>query len=150
MDIQEDEARLLDSLQPVIEENLGMAMVFSLVSTLKDSAESLIAERREEVEVRRVAESAKAEEEENRKFHGTHVNRETFLQWRDAFRKEMTELDRRKQEEKELEDKRKRTWKSDKKFTGKELWEKGLVGKVDEEDEEGDDVLNVEKLKLNT
>ena len=127
-----------------------MAMIFTLVSTLKDSAESLIAERREEVEVRRVADSAKAEEEENRKFHGTHVNRETFLQWREAFRKEMTELERRKQEEKELEDKRKKTSRTDKKLTGKELWEKGLVGKVDDEDEEGDDVVNVEKLKIST
>ena len=125
-----------------------MAMVFTLVSTLKESAEMLISQRREEVEATRVAEASRAEEEENRRFHGTQVNRETFFQWRDAFQKEMAQLDRKRQEEKELEDKRKKTWKEDKKLTGRELWEKGLVGKADEEDVEEDVPLTLEKLKL--
>ena len=35
-----------------------------------------------------------------------------------------------------------------KKLTGKELWERGLVGKGDDEGEEGEDGLDVEKLKI--
>ncbi|KAK5017182.1 ubiquitin-conjugating enzyme/RWD-like protein [Cryomyces antarcticus] len=149
LDVQEDKARLLDALQPTIEENLGMAMVFTLVSTLKDSAELLIAERQAAAQAIRDFESAKAEEEENRKFHGTAVTRESFLGWRERFRKEMGEEERRRAEQQEADEKKKRGIKEGPKMTGRELWENGLAGKVDEDDEGGDDVLDgVEKLKV--
>ena len=64
LDIQEDKARLLDALQETIEENMGMAMIFSLVSTLKDAAELLIAERQHAVQALKDVEAQKAEEEE--------------------------------------------------------------------------------------
>ena len=148
MDVREDKSQLLDSLQPVIEENLGMAMVFTLVSTLKDSAETLISQRRDAIEATRVAEASRAEEEENKKFHGTQVNRESFLRWRFAFQEEMAYLESKRQEEKEVEDKKKRGWKEDKKLTGRELWEKGLVSKADEDGEGEDDSLVIERLKI--
>ncbi len=69
-DVQEDKGNLLSSLEPTIEENLGMAMIFSLVSTLKDAAELLISERQKAAQALREFEQAKVEEEENRKFHG--------------------------------------------------------------------------------
>jgi len=149
LDIQEDRERLLESLQPSIEENMGMAMVFTLVTTLKDSAELLISERQQAAQAIKDIEVQKAEEEENKKFHGTPVNRETFLKWRDEFRWDMEEEERRRQEEKELEDKKKRIAKEERKMTGKELFEKGLVGKGDEEDEDGEDAVEaLERMKV--
>jgi hypothetical protein len=123
-------------------------MVFTLVTALKDNAEQLIAERAQAAETRRETEIRKAEEEENKKFVGTPVTRETFLEWRDKFRLEIEEQKKREMEEKEAEDKKKRGVKEEKKLTGKELWEKGLAGKVEEE-EEGEDALEaVEQLKI--
>ena len=114
LDIQEDKARLLDALQPTIEETLGMAMVFSLVSTLKDAAELLISERQQAAQALRDVEAQKAEEEENRK-------------------------------------KKKRGGRAEeKKLTGRQLWQQGLVGKVmEEEDEEGEDAIEgMRELKV--
>ncbi|KAI9690697.1 MAG: hypothetical protein M1820_009901 [Bogoriella megaspora] len=148
LNIQEDKARLLDSLSDTITENLGMAMIFALVSNLKDSAELLITERRNAIETQREVEQAKAEEEENRKFQGQLVTREKFLQWRETFRKEMDEEERRKKEEAEVEEKKKRVKVEEKRLTGRQLWERGLVAKGEEE-EEGEDALEgMERLKV--
>ncbi|KAL9617249.1 MAG: hypothetical protein Q9160_007930 [Pyrenula sp. 1 TL-2023] len=137
LDVSEDKARLLDSLQPIIEENLGMAMVFTLVSSLKDSTELLIQERQAAAQALKDVEAAKAEEEENRKFHGTAVTRESFLEWRATFRTEMEDKKRREQEDKEAEDRRKRGGKTEeKKLTGRQIWERGLANKFEEEDED--------------
>jgi len=149
LDIQQDKSRLLDALQPTIEESMGMAMVFTLVSTLKDSAELLISERQQAVQAVKDVEAAKAEEEENRKFEGEKVTRETFLAWRDRFRQEMADDAERRQAEQEAEDKKKRVKVEEKKLTGKQLWEQGLVGKVVDEDEEGEDAVeSMMKLKV--
>lgn len=125
-----------------------MAMVFTLVSTLKDGAELLISERQAAAQAIKDVAAAQAEEEENRKFHGTAVTRESFLEWRARFRKEMEEEENKKREEKEAEDKRKKA-KADDRLTGRQLWEKGLVGKVDEDEDEGPDALvEIERLRV--
>lgn len=150
LDVSEDKSRLLQSLEPAIEESMGMAMVFTLVSTLKEAAENLIAEREAQAQALRDVEARKAEEDENRKFHGTAVTRESFLAWRAKFRNELTEKATKEQEEQEAEDKKKRGRLEEKKLTGKQLWETGMVGKVDEdEDIDGEHALDgVEKLKI--
>ncbi|GAD99373.1 conserved hypothetical protein [Paecilomyces variotii No. 5] len=150
LDLQEDRARLLDTLQPTIEENLGMAMVFTLVSALKEAAEQLMAERSNAVQAQKEMEIAKAEEEENRKFQGTLVTRERFLEWREKFMKELEEEEQRKLEEKEAEEKKKKpSAREEKKLTGRQLWERGLAGKGDY-DEEGDEDIPaaLEKMKV--
>jgi hypothetical protein len=154
INVSEDKRQLLDSLTATIDESLGMAMVFTLVSTLKDAAETLIAERQRQEQNVKDVEAAKAEEEENRKFHGTAVTRESFLKWRARFREEAEERERREKEEKEVEEKKKRGRLEEKKLTGKQLWERGMVGKVDEDEEEaqGEDLDGIavaaEKLRV--
>ena len=125
-------------------------MVFTLVTTLKDAAEVLISDRVRQVEEVREIEVRKKEEEENRRFHGTVVNRERFLEWREKFRRDMEQKERKAREEEEVEEKKKRGGKvEEKKLTGRQLWEKGLVGKVDEEDIDGEDaVAAMGKLKI--
>jgi hypothetical protein len=126
-----------------------MAMVFTLVTTLKESAEELVRHRRANLELKREAELRKVEEEENRRFHGTAVTKESFLAWREKFRSETEEVERQRQEEALADEKRKRSFKEEVRLTGKQLWERGLVSKGDEEDDDGEDALEgVERLKL--
>ncbi|KAH7080317.1 RWD domain-containing protein [Paraphoma chrysanthemicola] len=149
LDIQEDKQRLLDSLTDTIQDNLGMQMIFTLVTVLKESAELLITERQNAKQALADMEAARLEEEENKKFQGDAVTRESFLAWRDRFMKEQADAEVRKVEEKELEDKKARVKKEEKKMSGRELWEKGLVGKVDDEDEDDEeDGVDIEKLKI--
>lgn len=150
LDIQEDKAQLLEALQPTIEENMGMAMVFTLVSFLKESAELLMAERANAVQAQKEVEAAKAEEEENRKFQGTAVTPQSFLEWRERFRNEMEEEEQKRKEEKEAEDRKakKPIAKEEKKLTGKQLWEGGLAGKGDYDEDEEDSMPAVDKMKI--
>ena len=150
LNVSEDKARLLDALQPTIEESMGMAMVFALVSALKDSAELLISERQQAVQAQKDVEAAEAEAEENRKFEGEKVTRESFLEWIAKFKQEMADQKARRAAELEAEEKKKRGGKAEeKKLTGKQLWEQGLAGKAMDEDEEGDDgVEGMKALKV--
>lgn len=79
------------------------------------------------------------EEEENKKFHGEAVTRESFLRWRKGFRNEVEreEEERRRVEE---EGKSKKVRAEEGKLSGRVLWERGLVGKVEEEGEEEGEV----------
>lgn len=126
-----------------------MAMVFSLVTTLKESAEQLIKERLQAIEAQNDARIALAEAEENKKFEGTKVTREAFLEWSARFKNEMAEQEERRAAEREEELKKKRIGKEEKKMTGKELWENGLAGKTIDDDDEGVDVLeSMQTLKV--
>ncbi|TVY16283.1 RWD domain-containing protein [Lachnellula arida] len=149
--VNSDKQILLDGLSETIEENMGMAMIFTIVSTLKDNAEQLVAERqagaRHEHEIKLLA----VEAEENKKFHGTPVTPETFGPWRDDFRREMEELRAKEEDAEEAAEKKKNRGKDTVvQLTGRQLWERGLAGKIeeDEDEEDGLPVEGVEKLKV--
>ncbi|KAL0260921.1 Protein gir2 [Diplodia seriata] len=148
LDVSEDRDNLLEALGPTVEENMGMAMVFTLVSALKDAAELLVCERMKAAEALREMAAREAEEKENAKFHGTAVTRESFLEWRNKFMAELEAEETRAREEKEEADKKKRGPKEEKKMTGRELWAKGLAGKGEEDYEEGDVADGVKKMEI--
>jgi len=78
------------------------------------------------------------------------VNPETFTSWREGFRKEMEEQRLKEEEADEAAEKKKNRGKEAVvMLTGKQLWERGLAGKVDE-DEDYDDmpVEGVKDIKL--
>lgn len=99
----------------------------------------------------------KAEEEENKKFFGTKVTKERFIEWLAKFKVEMAEKEKQRKEEEEAEEKKKgggaaksaaaAARNEEKKMTGKELWERGLAGK--EVDVEGEDIVEgVKEIKV--
>jgi RWD domain len=148
-----DKTTLLDDLKDTIEENMGMAMIFTLYSTLKDNAEQLVAERQAKARHEHEQKLLAAEREENKKFHGTPVTPETFKTWREGFRKEMEEQRVKEDDAEEAAEKKRNRGKDTViQLTGKQLWERGLVGKVDEDENEDDDdstlVEGVERVNV--
>ena len=124
-------------------------MVFSLISAVKESAERLIGERVDAVQAERDKEVAKAEEAENAKFHGEAVTRERFLAWRAGFRVEREREEEERRRRVEDEGKKGKGRGEEARMSGRELWERGLVGKVEEEEEGEEDALKgVEGLKV--
>ncbi|POS83286.1 hypothetical protein EPUL_003780, partial [Erysiphe pulchra] len=133
--ITEDANDLLNSLTETIDENIGMAMIFAIVSTLKENAENLISIRQQEWQQEQNEKFMEAERKENSKFHGTPVTPETFASWRKNFISEMEELKKKRQEMEELAEKKKGKVKEIIPiYTGKQLWMKGMVGKLDYEE----------------
>ncbi|KAI1373638.1 RWD-domain-containing protein [Hypoxylon crocopeplum] len=145
-----EKEQLLRALDDTIQENMGMAMIFTIVTTLKEAAEQLIIDRKAaDAKIREEAILA-AEREENKKFHGTPVTPETFMKWREGFLEELEEKQQREEEEK-LAELKKAKVKDPIRLTGRQLWERGLVGKIDEGEGEDDDSIpteQVEKLKV--
>ncbi|KAK4128314.1 RWD-domain-containing protein [Parathielavia appendiculata] len=148
LNIAEDKDRLLQGLEATIEENLGMAMVFTLVSALKEAAEQLMQERRDAAARAHEEALLAAEREENKKFHGTPVTRETFLKWREGFLREVEEARLREEEEKAAEMKKARI-KEPARLTGRQLWERGLVSAGQEDvEEDGVPADDMQRLKV--
>lgn len=127
-----------------------MAMIFTLVTTLKDAAELLVSERLAAIQAQKDVVARQAEAEENRKFEGTKVTPESFLEWSARFKAEIAEAKKRAEEIKEAEEKKKKGSAKEEKMTGRELWARGLAGNVLDEDEEGaiDALAGMKTLKV--
>ena len=123
-------------------------MIFTLVTTLTEEIETLIASRIDDIQRAKDREAEEAEAKENAKFHGEKVTRESFGRWREGFRREAEEM--REEEERVRREGEKKGKREERGLTGRELWERGMVGKVDleMEEEEGGLEEGVEGLKV--
>ena len=106
----------------IAEENLGMPSIFTIVSAIKENAESLYEARIRSMEVERLKKLEIEEAKEQEKFKGTPVTKESFNAWRLKFRAEMG-LDKEKE-------------RINGRYTGREIFDKGLYKEEDEEEEE--------------
>ncbi|KAI4114443.1 MAG: hypothetical protein LQ345_004780 [Seirophora villosa] len=148
LDLTLDRAPLLSSLTPTITENLGMAMVFTLVATLQEEIEKLIRDRIAAVQKAKDREAEEAEVKENAKFHGERVTRESFLAWREKFQAEIAAREEDEERARKEGESRVRGAKKEDKLTGRELWEKGMVGKETEEEDLAAMEEGVEGMKV--
>ncbi|XP_070822264.1 RWD domain-containing protein 1 [Chaetodon trifascialis] len=107
---------ILTLLQQQAEENLGMVMIFTLVTAVQEKLNEIVdvMKNRQEEEKRR--KEIEAEEAEKVAFQGTVVTIENFLAWKAKFEVEVAELRRKKQKEEEQAGKPK--------LTGKQLFER--------------------------
>ena len=106
-----------------------MASVFTLASMVKEEAEAAVQEKLEVAEKEREKEILRQEAEEQKKFIGTPVNKETFTEWRLKFRKEF-KLDE-KDDAHTIYDS-----KGQAKLTGRQMFERGLSKFDEDEDDE--------------
>ncbi|PAV23711.1 RWD-domain-containing [Pyrrhoderma noxium] len=118
---------LMEQLKIAGEENLGIAMTFTLVSHLRESLLVLVKSRVER-QVKEEAEKARKElEEEEARTKGTHVTVESFKAWKARFDKEMAQKKAREEDErlKSLTPKEREEYKKlASRFSGKQLFER--------------------------
>ncbi|KAM9317398.1 RWD domain-containing protein 1 [Gastrophryne carolinensis] len=111
----EDVSGVLALLKDQAQENLGMVMIFTLVSAVQDRLNEIVDQIKTRRDEEKLKKEKEAEEAEKVRFHGTPVTIENFLSWKAKFDAELTELKRKKQKEEEQSGKNK--------LTGKQLFE---------------------------
>ncbi|VDB82929.1 unnamed protein product [Peniophora sp. CBMAI 1063] len=92
--------KLLSGMKTVGEENLGMAMTFTIVTFLREELSSLVGERAEKIKKEEAEKERLAIEAEEARTRGTPVTRESFLEWKVKFDQEMAAKKAREEEEK--------------------------------------------------
>ncbi|CAR25115.1 Gir2p [Lachancea thermotolerans CBS 6340] len=105
---------------------IGMQMCFALVSWIKESCEHHFQERLAELEREHERKLLDREAEEQKKFRGTKVTSESYLEWRAKFREE-TGLNER--------DAARKVEAHSGRLTGRQIFEQGLDGSEDVEEE---------------
>lgn len=113
---QDFEQEIVDLVQAQIEENLGMAMIFAIVSASQEFLNERIDDikaAKEDRKNRIEEEKKRVEEEAANKLKGTLVTIESFLEWKEMFDKERKGLRGKKQSASEN---------TSGKLTGKELF----------------------------
>ncbi|KAK6169989.1 hypothetical protein SNE40_018490 [Patella caerulea] len=99
-------------MRETAEENLGMVMVFTIVSAVQEKLGNLIEEAKEKILQEKERKLKEEEEIAFKKFQGTRVTIENFLAWKAKFDAEMAELKQKKQSKES----------SSKKKTGRQLF----------------------------
>lgn len=85
----EDQTNLIEYLQEQAKENLGMVMIFTLVSAGQEWLNVKwddIKKLREEMALKKIQDD---EEAEQKRFDGTRVTVETFMKWKTQFEQDM-------------------------------------------------------------
>lgn len=133
---------LVRDLLAIGEENLGMAMTFTLVSHLRELLSKLSRSKKEEQDrIEKELERLRIEEEEA-KTRGTPVTVESFKAWKAQFDKEMAEKKALEEQEKlkELTPKEREEYKkAQTRLTGRQLFERNKNAAAQDEEliEEG-------------
>lgn len=83
------EEELLQHIHSTIEENIGIEMIFSLVSSAQEWLNVKYDELKNAAETAKEEAKRKVEEEEMKKFEGTRVTVETFMVWKGKFELDM-------------------------------------------------------------
>ncbi|SGZ46842.1 CIC11C00000000556 [Sungouiella intermedia] len=121
---RDDIGVLLTKLNEEAEMNIGMPSIFALAALLKDEAELLFQAKLDAAQAQYDKELLAREAEEQKKFHGTKVTKQSYAEWREKFRVEM------QVEKKDLERFERM---HNGKMTGREIFEKGLAEESDDE-----------------
>ncbi|BGP23091.1 RWD domain containing protein [Rhodotorula toruloides] len=149
---EEEEGFLLEGLRTTAEENLGMAMVYTLALQLKELIAEMLVRRKERIAREDEERYRREEEAVAAKKRGTPVTKESFSTWVTKFEFELAEQRRREEEErikalppKEREEARR--WAA--KLTGRQLFEQGKVVDSDAAafGEEGDVAIDVSQYE---
>lgn len=132
-----DIKQLVSKLVEEADLQVGIPSVFALATQLKDEAELLFQNKLEQTQKKYDEVSLAKEMEEQKKFHGTKVTKDSWNEWRTKFREEM------KVAERDLENFNKM---HNGKLSGKEIFEKGLAG--DDEEILNDITDNVKNITV--
>ncbi|GAA6024448.1 hypothetical protein JCM10207_005768 [Rhodosporidiobolus poonsookiae] len=95
----DERAFLVDGLKATADESLGMAMVFTLASQLKELLAEMLVKRRARIDREDEERYRKEEEALAAKTRGTAVTRESFAAWSAKFEKELAASKKREDEE---------------------------------------------------
>ncbi|GAA5953823.1 hypothetical protein JCM3765_000660 [Sporobolomyces pararoseus] len=140
---EEEETFLLDGLKTCGEESLGMAMVYTLSTQLRELIAEMFVKRKERIAAEDEERYRKEEEAIAKKREGTKVTKESFAAWSVKFEKEMEEL-RKKEEQERLKalpgKEREEAKRFLAKLTGRQLFERDstLIGSDAAFGDEGD------------
>ncbi|XP_062394215.1 RWD domain-containing protein 1 [Sardina pilchardus] len=110
-----DAEEVLSLLQQQAEENLGMVMIFTLVTAVQEKLNEIVDQIKSREEEARLQAEKELEEAEKKAFQGTVVTIENFLSWKAGFEQDMAEIRKKRQKEEEQTGKNK--------LTGKQLFE---------------------------
>ncbi|KAJ1815236.1 rwd domain-containing protein [Coemansia sp. RSA 2599] len=108
----------------IAEESMGMAMVFTMASNLKEVAVERLGQKTKELRRQKEERIQREIEAEAAKFVGTPVTRASFLEWKARFDAEMTDAARLAAEaEEKTAGARKPAVKKEDRLTGRQLFE---------------------------
>lgn len=93
-DAQQDS--LMEFMKSQAEENLGMAMIFTIISAVQERLTMMMEQAAQDQETAEERKKIEEEEAEMKRFEGTRVTVETFMAWKMKFDAEMAELKRLK------------------------------------------------------